>query len=102
ATIALINGPAAVWLWGLLYLIGTSGMLLFMNLGRLFPPELTGRVSTASNCIVFAAVFATQWGFGVVLDQWPTVNGRYAVPGYQAALGVMIALQIAVFAWLAP
>jgi predicted MFS family arabinose efflux permease len=102
AIITLINGPAVVWLWGLLYLIGTSGMVVFMNLQRIFPPELTGRVSTATNCLVFAAVFLSQWLFGVILDQWPVVDGRYAVPGYQAGLGLLVGLQIAVLLWLAP
>lgn len=100
--ITIINGPGALWLWGAYFLLGTSGMLLFMNLARIFSSDLTGRVNTASNTIVFSAVFAIQWGFGVVLDFWPVVDGRYAVPGYQAALGLMIALQLAVLAWLMP
>jgi len=100
--ITLINGPGALWLWGGYFLLGTSGMLLFMNLARIFSADLTGRVNTACNTIVFSAVFAIQWGFGVVLDIWPIVDGRYAVTGYQAALGLLIGLQLAVLGWLLP
>lgn len=49
-----------------------------------------------------AAVFAAQWGIGVVLDLWPrTAAGGYAPSGYAAAFGLCAVLQVAALAWLA-
>lgn len=102
AIAALVNGPAIVWLWGAFFLLGTSGMLIFTNLARIFPQELSGRVNTASNTIVFSVVFLFQWLIGVVLDQWPVTDGRYAVAGYRTAFGLLVTLQVAVLVWLWP
>jgi MFS family permease len=68
----------------------------------LFPPEMTGRVNTASNVLMFGCSFAFQWGIGAVLRLYPVNDGRYAPDGYAAAFLVLGALQLAALAWLAP
>ena len=79
-----------------------SASLAYALLTTLFPPEMTGRVNTASNVLMFALAFAFQWGVGAVLKLYPVVDGRYAPEGYGAALGILAAMQVAALAWLLP
>jgi hypothetical protein len=69
-------------------------------LSRQFPAQLSGRVSTANNVIMFLIAFAFQWGIGAILDQWPVIDGHYAQSGYQTAFGVLFAMQVATYALL--
>jgi predicted MFS family arabinose efflux permease len=79
-----------------------SASLAYALLTTLFPPDLTGRVNTASNVLMFALAFVFQWGVGAVLKLYPVVDGRYAPEGYGAALGILAAMQVAALAWLLP
>ena len=65
-----------------------------------FPAEMTGRVATASNLLMFALSFAFQWGIGAVLKQYPVTDGRYAPEGYAVAFGTLAIAQLAAIAWL--
>jgi predicted MFS family arabinose efflux permease len=67
-----------------------------------FPPEIGGRVNTASNLLLFSCSFAFQWGIGAVLRLYPVVDGRYAPEGYRAAFFALALLQLAAIAWLIP
>jgi len=94
--------------WGLGVILAVYGftaisvVLVYALLTPLFAPELTGRLSTASNVLMFLFSFACQWGFGAVLRLYPAVDGRYAPEGYSAALAILAALQLATLAWLLP
>jgi MFS family permease len=79
-----------------------SASLAYAVLTPLFPPEMTGRVNTASNVLMFGCSFAFQWGIGAVLRFYPVVDARYAPEGYAMALWVLAALQLAALAWLLP
>jgi len=79
-----------------------SVLLAYAVLTPLFAPELTGRLSTASNVLMFLFSFAFQWGVGAVLRLYPVVEGRYSPEGYSAALAILAALQLATLAWLLP
>lgn len=79
-----------------------SAALAYAVLTPLFAPELTGRLSTASNVMMFGISFAFQWGVGAVLRLYPVADGRYSPEGYSAALGILAALQLATLAWLLP
>jgi len=81
---------------------GISSALAYPLLTPLFPPDMTGRVITTSNVMMFGASFAFQWGIGAVLRLFPVVDGRYAPAGYSAALAALVLLQLAALAWLAP
>lgn len=79
-----------------------SAALAYALLTPLFAPEMTGRVNTASNVLMFTCSFLFQWGIGAMLRLFPVAEGRYAVEGYSTALWILAALQIAVIAWLLP
>lgn len=79
-----------------------SAALAYALLMPLFGPELTGRLSTASNVMMFLFSFVFQWGVGAVLRLYPVADGRYAPDGYSTALGILAALQLATLVWLLP
>ncbi len=79
-----------------------ASALPYAILSQHFPPQLTGRVVTASNIFMFVASFAFQWGIGAVLRFWPAVDGRYPAEAYLAAFGIAGLLQLAAVASLLP
>jgi hypothetical protein len=61
---------------------------------------LSGRATTALNLLVFTTAFASQWGFGAIVNQWPAETGGYRAEGYALAFGVFFILQLCGFVWL--
>ena len=105
AMFILLAARVQTGLWLILMVFGftsISAALAYALLTPLFAPELTGRLSTASNMMMFGFSFAFQWGVGAVLRLYPAVDGRYAPEGYSAALAILAALQLATLAWLLP
>jgi MFS family permease len=68
----------------------------------LFGREMTGRVNTASNVLMFGWAFAAQWGIGALLRLYPIADTGYSRQGYAAALCVLAALQLAALLWVFP
>jgi MFS family permease len=81
---------------------GTAGSLSYALLTPLFPPAMTGRVTTACNMLMFTASFALQWSIGLALRLYPVIDGGYASGGYTAAFTAITLLQLAALAWLVP
>ena len=77
-----------------------AAVIAYSLLTQLVPSSQTGRVTTASNLLLFATSFAVQWGVGAILGLWPTAEGRYHVEGYRAAFGVLLAAQALAALWL--
>ena len=69
---------------------------------ELFPPEMTGRLNTASNVLMFTFSFLFQWGIGAVLRNFPVIDGRFAAEGYTIAFAALALAQAAVLVWLLP
>ena len=94
---------AGRWAWVLLVLFAATSIpaiIAYTLLTQLVPAAQTGRVTTASNLLLFGASFAVQWGVGAILGLWPSAGGRYDPDGYRAAFGVLLAAQSAAAAWL--
>jgi MFS family permease len=105
AMFVLLAARVQSGLWLILAVYGftcISAALAYALLTPLFAPELTGRLSTASNMLMFLFSFAFQWGVGAVLRLYPAADGRYSPEGYSAALAILAALQLATLAWLLP
>lgn len=105
AMFALLAAGVTTGLGAILVVYGftaISAALAYALFTPLFPPEMTGRVNTASNVLMFGASFAFQWGIGAVLRLYPVADGRYAAEGYATAFLILGALQLAALAWLAP
>ena len=90
----------AMVLWPLFGFFGTAGILPYAVLSQSFPPQLSGRVNTAVNLLVFVTAFMAQWGIGSVIELWPiSIGGGYAPAGYRAAFSIMLAAQGLTFLW---
>jgi len=76
--------------------------LAYSLLPPAFPSSMTGRVTTATNVLMFSFSFLFQWGVGAVLRLYPVADGRYSPAGYSAALVTLAILQLVVMAWLFP
>jgi MFS family permease len=75
-----------------LTLFGQVQPLVYAILSKEFPLELSGRVISTLNFLVFLSAFAVQWGTGLIINLWPVQAGRYAAAGYATAFGACVAL----------
>jgi MFS family permease len=105
ALFCLIAAGVQTWLGAILALYGftsISAALAYPLLTALVPPDMTGRVTTASNVLMFGVAFLFQWAIGAVLRLYPAIEGQYSAQGYSTALFSLVALQVAALAWLMP
>ena len=73
---------------------GAGGSVGYVVVNQMFPPELTGRVSTAVNTVALGGAFLVQAAIGWILDLWPrTASGGWDPDGYSWALGLTAVLQ---------
>jgi MFS family permease len=66
-----------------------------------FPPALAGRALSAFNLVIFAGVFAVQWGIGLAIDAL-RAHGLGEIEAYQGAFalfGLCCALAYLWFLW---
>ncbi len=105
ATFGLLAAGVTTGLGAILAVYGfmtISGALAYPLMTALFGPEMTGRVNTASNVLMFGCSFAFQWGIGAVLRLYPAAGGSYSPQGYATAFALLGALQLAALLWLLP
>lgn len=99
---ALILGPPS-WhrlLWLLFGFVGTSGILTYATLSQDFPPQLSGRVNTALNLLVFVAAFLGQWLIGIIAGCWPEPEpGHLAATGLRVGFACLLAAQAVALFW---
>lgn len=87
-------------IWIVFGIFGTTCILPYSVIPQSFPPDMSGRVITALNVLIFATAFAVQWGIGIIIDLWPpTAAGNYAPDGYRTAFAILLAMQAAALAW---
>jgi predicted MFS family arabinose efflux permease len=83
-----------VMLWLAMALFGAAGAVGYVVVCQMFPPEQTGRVSTAVNTLSLAGAFLVQAAIGWILDLWPrTASGGWDPDGYSWALALTAVLQ---------
>ena len=81
-------------LWLGMALFGAAGAAGYVVVCQMFPPEQTGRVSTAANMLTLAGAFLVQSAIGWILDLWPrTASGGWDPDGYSWALALTATLQ---------
>ena len=75
-------------------IFSSAGSVGYVVVNQMFPSDLTGRVSTATNTVALGLAFAVQAAIGWVLDLWPrTASGGWDPDGYSWALAMTAALQ---------
>lgn len=87
--------PAIViGLWLAIAIFGAAGPVGYIALSQMFPPEQTGRVSTAVNTLTLGFAFLVQTAIGWTLDLWPrTASDGWDPDGYSWALALTATLQ---------
>ena len=98
AQLLLITLPVkfAVPLWIIFGFTGTTGIIAYAALSQSFPAEMSGRVTTAINLLVFVTAFCTQWLVGWVIDVFtPNSATLLAVGGFQVSFSLLLLLQLA-------
>ncbi len=100
--LALIVGlghraPASLWA---VWCVCTSVVSLAQPaVGQAFPRHLAGRALSAFNLMIFAGVFAIQWGIGLAIDAL-SAGGMEAALAYRWAIGGYGAACALAFLWL--
>jgi MFS family permease len=98
----ILLGPVrwALPMWVLFGFFGTSGIIAYAALSQRFPVQLSGRVTTAVNLLVFIAAFVGQWAIGAIIGRWPvSPDGNYSLAGYRTGFFVMLAIQTMTLLW---
>ncbi|MBV8699419.1 MAG: MFS transporter [Bradyrhizobium sp.] len=85
--------------WGVVAAIGAAPVISFAIIGNYFPLEVSARANGALNTLHFAWAFVAQYVTGLVLEQWPQVDGHYPTIAYQTAFGICVAIQLAALIW---
>lgn len=101
--VPLVTGwiPNILIVWVVYGYFGVSAVLAFPLLTHAFSVALGGRATTCLNMLMFSFAFATQYGFGVVLDLWPRdAAGAYPAQAYSTAFGLILAMQVVSFLWM--
>jgi predicted MFS family arabinose efflux permease len=99
--LALALGPAAgALVWALFCVSCTVVSLSLPEVGLAYRTELAGRAMSAYNLVVFAGVFALQWGIGLAIDLlrgmgWSTLSA------YRGAFALFGACSLAAYVWFA-
>ncbi len=68
--------------------------------GLAFPPALAGRALSAYNLVIFAGVFVTQWGIGLLIDLFLAL-GLAQIAAFQGAWMVFLACCVAAYLYFA-
>jgi predicted MFS family arabinose efflux permease len=68
AIILIAGKEVNAWAWALFCLTNTFMSLAQPAVGMAFPTQLAGRALSAYNLLIFAGVFAVQWGIGLLID----------------------------------
>ena len=97
--IALFGAPWAWLLWVPLALAATCFPAVQTHVSLSFRPELTGRVYTALNMVLFVCIFVTQWMFGVAIDALEGM-GWQRPEAFRTALGLWLVFELGALAWL--
>jgi len=85
--------------WCIIAAVGAAPVISFAIMGNYFPLEVSARANGALNTLHFAWAFVAQYATGLVLEQWPQVDGHYPVIAYQIAFGICVAIQLATLIW---
>ncbi|MFT5727158.1 MAG: MFS family permease [Desulforhopalus sp.] len=85
----------AVPVWIIFGFTGTTSIIAYAALSQSFPSELSGRVTTAINLLVFVTAFCSQWFVGWVIDFFtPNSSTLLAVGGFQVSFSLLLLLQL--------
>src|SRR5215468_5731583 len=80
-------------LWSQIAAAGAATVLSFAILTEYFPKEMSGRANAALNLLHVGIAFLLQTGVGLIIAQWPQLDGTYPAEAYQTAMAALIGLE---------
>ncbi|MEP6657886.1 MAG: MFS transporter [Betaproteobacteria bacterium] len=99
---AIVGALPCTYVWWGLYGLGAAvNVLGFTVLSDGFARELTGRVNTALNLLMFSGSFFAQWGIGLVIDMSRQALGMDTAGGLRMAFSMVLLLEALAYAWFA-
>jgi predicted MFS family arabinose efflux permease len=94
----VLLGAGAGWpLWALYCVSCTFVSLSQPAVALALPPEAAGRTLSAYNLVIFAGVFAVQWGIGLLIDALDVFGGS-EVARYRSAIAIFGACGVFAYA----
>jgi predicted MFS family arabinose efflux permease len=87
ACVALGAQAGAAW-WAAFCVACTFVSLSQPAVGQAFPRALAGRALSAYNLVIFAGIFALQWGIGLAIDLFVAL-GWSVVSAFRAAMALL-------------
>ena len=83
-------------LWLTFGFFGTACIVSYSALSQSFPVNLSGRVTTAINLLVFISAFTAQWAIGAIIGLWSNQSdGALSPTGFHTAFSLLLFLQFA-------
>ncbi|MDO8448122.1 MAG: MFS transporter [Rhodoferax sp.] len=101
AIIIIAGDTLSAWagaLWALYCMSCTFVSLAQPAVGMAFAPALAGRALSAYNLVIFAGVFAVQWGIGLAVDAFKRL-GLTEIQSFQSAMGVFLLCSVASYVY---
>ncbi|MDD2918879.1 MFS transporter [Rhodoferax sp.] len=101
ALIIAAGSGIGVWAgvaWALYCMSCTFISLAQPAVAMAFPPDLAGRALSSYNLVLFAGVFAVQWGIGLAIDGFRAL-GSTEVPAFQMAMAIYLLCTMASYAY---
>ena len=97
----LVYGPSrgAIALWVGYVVLGTGSVIAYVILTPMFAKELSGRLNTAINLVVFLVAFIIQASIGHALLWCEQSLGTTRSGAHGVVLGSLVGLQIAMWLW---
>ncbi len=96
--------PTHLLTWIVFGMLSNTTVLAYPILSAQFPAQLTGRVNTLLNGVVFGFAFFAQAGLGWIIGLWPRqANGGYPPEAYTWAFGIpLVAMLLGLLWYMAP
>lgn len=98
--IALAGATAGLASWIMMLIFGPFSILAYAIYTETFDKNLTGRVITLYNCLVFLVSFVLQWLTGVIINLYPMVGKNFNPEGYKMAFLMIAALNAVSLVWM--
>lgn len=79
---------ATAWIWAAFCVSSTVLSLSQPAVGQALPARLAGRALSAYNLLIFAGIFALQWGLGLIVDAVAR-SGESTVSAFRVAFALL-------------
>lgn len=97
--LAIVLGDrATAWAWALFCVSCTVISLSQPAVGQAFPASLAGRALSAYNLVIFAGIFAIQWGLGLAIDAFGAGGGS-TLSAFRAAMALLGLCALCAYLW---